>query len=227
MHPPPHMTHMYPPPHMTRILTILSHLDMRDSMTPILEETLEPPTMAAKGRFGTSTCSHVCVRGCTCVCVCQHIYWRICMYYIKYRAAEVVELLLQQEARNRGREELRHTGGGRVRAVRCGGGGCGHTCKKRGFCFFVGSNFRHHERELAHDEEKYKDISIMPIDIIGIYMILAYMPHTYLCLCHIHIYVYATYISMFMASPERSSRGQGMQWNERRGTQEGGSEGQE
>mmetsp|Transcript_4594 Transcript_4594/g.11198 ORF Transcript_4594/g.11198 Transcript_4594/m.11198 type:complete len:250 (+) Transcript_4594:146-895(+) len=37
-----------PPPMMS-----LSHLARRDSMTPILEETLEPPTMAAKGRTGS------------------------------------------------------------------------------------------------------------------------------------------------------------------------------
>merc|ERR1719424_676429 len=39
-----------PPP-----MTILSTLVMSDSMTPILEETLEPPTMAQKGRFGAET----------------------------------------------------------------------------------------------------------------------------------------------------------------------------
>mmetsp|Transcript_58268 Transcript_58268/g.138685 ORF Transcript_58268/g.138685 Transcript_58268/m.138685 type:complete len:235 (-) Transcript_58268:765-1469(-) len=39
-----------PPPMM-----ILSHLPISESITPILEETLEPPTMAAKGRLGSST----------------------------------------------------------------------------------------------------------------------------------------------------------------------------
>ena len=36
-------------------MTILSHLPMSDSITPIFEDTLEPPTMAAKGRLGLST----------------------------------------------------------------------------------------------------------------------------------------------------------------------------
>mmetsp|Transcript_1111 Transcript_1111/g.2263 ORF Transcript_1111/g.2263 Transcript_1111/m.2263 type:complete len:218 (+) Transcript_1111:328-981(+) len=39
-----------PPPMM-----ILSTFSIRDSMTPILEETLEPPTIAANGRFGSAT----------------------------------------------------------------------------------------------------------------------------------------------------------------------------
>mmetsp|Transcript_20530 Transcript_20530/g.67809 ORF Transcript_20530/g.67809 Transcript_20530/m.67809 type:complete len:203 (+) Transcript_20530:231-839(+) len=39
-----------PPPMMT-----LSHLLMRDSRTVIFEDTLEPPTMAARGRTGSST----------------------------------------------------------------------------------------------------------------------------------------------------------------------------
>ena len=39
-----------PPP-----MTSLSHLDISESMTPILDETLEPPTMAAKGRLGLDT----------------------------------------------------------------------------------------------------------------------------------------------------------------------------
>mmetsp|Transcript_9416 Transcript_9416/g.19846 ORF Transcript_9416/g.19846 Transcript_9416/m.19846 type:complete len:202 (-) Transcript_9416:678-1283(-) len=39
-----------PPP-----ITILSTLAMRDSMTPIFDDTLEPPTIAANGRFGSST----------------------------------------------------------------------------------------------------------------------------------------------------------------------------
>ena len=39
-----------PPPMM-----ILSHLPMSDSITPIFDDTLEPPTIAANGRFGSST----------------------------------------------------------------------------------------------------------------------------------------------------------------------------
>jgi len=39
-----------PPPMMT-----LSHFAIRDSITPILEDTLDPPTMAAKGRTGLDT----------------------------------------------------------------------------------------------------------------------------------------------------------------------------
>mmetsp|Transcript_22581 Transcript_22581/g.35318 ORF Transcript_22581/g.35318 Transcript_22581/m.35318 type:complete len:228 (-) Transcript_22581:747-1430(-) len=39
-----------PPPMMS-----LSHFSIRESITPILEETLEPPTMAAKGRLGSET----------------------------------------------------------------------------------------------------------------------------------------------------------------------------
>mmetsp|Transcript_37937 Transcript_37937/g.74115 ORF Transcript_37937/g.74115 Transcript_37937/m.74115 type:complete len:235 (+) Transcript_37937:678-1382(+) len=39
-----------PPP-----MTSTSHFSMRESMTPILDDTLEPPTMAAKGRLGLAT----------------------------------------------------------------------------------------------------------------------------------------------------------------------------
>ena len=35
--------------------TSLSHLESSVSMTPILEDTLEPPTMAANGRTGLDT----------------------------------------------------------------------------------------------------------------------------------------------------------------------------
>ena len=42
-----------PPPMM-----ILSHFPISDSMTPILEDTLDPPTMAAKGLLG---CTGPCV----------------------------------------------------------------------------------------------------------------------------------------------------------------------
>ena len=73
-----------PPPRMT-----LSALLRRDSITPILEDTLEPPTMAAKGRFGVGD-----------------------------GAVEVVELLLEEEAGDGRGEELSHARGGRVRAVR-------------------------------------------------------------------------------------------------------------
>lgn len=40
---------------MTHPMTILSHFSSRDSITPILEDTLEPPTMAQKGRLGADT----------------------------------------------------------------------------------------------------------------------------------------------------------------------------
>mmetsp|Transcript_10683 Transcript_10683/g.27722 ORF Transcript_10683/g.27722 Transcript_10683/m.27722 type:complete len:251 (+) Transcript_10683:611-1363(+) len=39
-----------PPP-----ITSTSHFSMSESMTPILDDTLEPPTMAAKGRLGAET----------------------------------------------------------------------------------------------------------------------------------------------------------------------------
>ena len=56
----------------------------------------------------------------------MQMYDRIVLYnpgiYITHSAAEVVELLLEQQTRDRGREKLGDTGSWAVRAMRCAEG---------------------------------------------------------------------------------------------------------
>ena len=68
-------------------------------------------------------CVCVCVV-CVCACVCVCVRARVCVAYLRVGngAIEVVELLLEEETRDRGLEELSNSCSRRVCAVGCAEG---------------------------------------------------------------------------------------------------------